>query len=428
MIQRIINLEIIKNRYFVLGSVIGKGVSILALPLIILYFGAHTFALYVLIYSYVQFISLVSILGANNALIPFWLEYEKKEEFLTLLVGLTAAMSAIFYLPIAGLLYYFAPLSADISHPLLTIGLILVYAFVYNLFVIGQALLRVESKQLSYLLVGFASAVLFFTLLLVFRNTTRNGVIVLTLINIAALLFQVILSFKLSDVSFRFGALKHKWATLSRRILKFSAPLTAYMLVGSIPSIVDKWIVHKSFPMTVFAAYTLNFQFAFAVNIISNVINIYNSPRVCALYHVGDAEGLSGNLKTNYILVVLGTGGIGLASFVYASITDISLTVGYWVLVAAFGCGNIFALNTSFIIAEKRTILLGLIGLMGVVVFVAMMIFAVVYDVPFWIYLSQLFSYASLALGSLLAIKINAARRVRWLTGATAVEMGTWQS
>jgi len=407
IIQRIANLDLVKNRYFVLGSVIGKGVSILALPLIIANFGSHNYALYVLMYTYVQVTALVSILGLNNALIPLWMDHERKDEFLALLLTLTIVISVIGFVPIAAILFVQAPLSKGVSNPVVATGLILCYAFVYNLFVIGQGLLRVQSKQLSFFWTGVASALLFVTLLLTFRDATDTGVITLALIHIVTLLFQVAMFFVFSDVPFRLRFAWRVWAPPSKAILRFSVPLAAYMLVSNIPYVVDKWIIHDSFPTDVFTTYTLNFQFAFAISIIGSIINVYNSPRICELYRRADAEGLKRNLMTNYVIVLLGTVGLGLVLYVYGLMTNVLLTEGYWVLAVTFGFVNVFALNTSFLIAEKRTILLGTIGLAGATSLVAMLMLAAAYEAPRWIYLSQLVCNTLLAVATFLTIKSN---------------------
>lgn len=407
MIHKIKNLEIIKNRYFVLGSVIGKGASILALPLIVLYFSATTYAFYVLLYSYVQFIALISSLGVTNALIPFWLEYDDKAEFLASLVNLMVGISVIIYVPMAFILFFLVPIPADILEPFVTMILILSYASGLNFFAIGQFLIRVQSKQLSFFWIGIASLILLIILLFLFRYSTGNKLLILTLINIVVLLFQAILCFKFAGVPFRFAIKRSKLEFFSKTILKFSGPLTVYMLIGLIPCVVDKWIVNKYFSISTFSEYALNFQFAFAVNIVSNVINIYNSPRVCELYHLNDNNGLNSNLKTNYVLVLFGTLCIGLALFIYASITNIYLTMGYWILILAFLFSNLFAVNTNFLIAEKRANLLALIGGIGTLCFLCIMILAIFYNTTSWIYFSHLFYYVFLTLSSFLAIRGN---------------------
>lgn len=432
MKQRLLGLDIVRNRYFVLGSAIGKGASIATLPLVLLYFGAPIFAQYVLLYSYVQVIALVGILGANNALIPLWLDYPDKEECLSALITLMLAMSAVTYIPIAVVLYFVAPISVDVLHPALAVGLILSYAMVHNFFVTGQALLRVESKQMSFFWMGVGGAILLIALLVLFRNTNGNRLAELTLINIAALLFQVIFAFKSSGVPFRVRFTRRS-ADLSKAVLRLSAPLAVYMLVGSVPSVLDKWLVDKYFSGSVFSAYTLNFQFAFAVNIIANVVNIYNSPRVCELYHLGDVAGLKSNLKTNYSIVGAGTLCIGLSLFIYAWITHVPLGIGYWVLLAAFGLCNLFAINTTYLVAERRTALLSMIGFMGVACFLSAMAFAIEWRFPVWTYVAQLISATVLAGGSLMAIKVNlsdgrlaASRVTAGIPARTDIGDGVW--
>ena len=253
---------------------------------------------------------------------------------------------------------------------------------------------------------GLGSAVLLVALLLLFRGTTGNKLAILTLINVAVVLFQVILAFKISGVAFRI-TFKSELAGLSRSIIRVTGPLTVSMLIGLIPFVVDKWLMARYFSLAVFTDYTLNFQFALAVTSVANVVNIYNSPRVCELYNLGDVAGIKANLKTNYSLACAGSLAIGLSMFIYAWLTNVPLGAGYWVLVVAFALCNLFAINTTFLIAERRTTLLGMIGGVAALGFLSVMTFGIVWRAPEWTYLAQLLFQTSVVLGSFWAIRAS---------------------
>ena len=393
-IKELKNLDIYKNLYFVVGSMVSKAISFLAIPLVIFYYNENNYAHYILIYSYVQAIAVISVLGINNAVIPFWLDYKNKEEFISSMLITIVCMSIIFFIPLSLLLFYLIPIPIEILNPKISVLLILLFAFIYNFFVVGQALLRVQSKQKDYFWVSIISSVIYLIFLFILGENRylSNNLLVLAIINISVLLFNVLISFKLSGIGFSFTIDRKKFNQFFKSIIKFSIPITAYMFIGSLPFTMDKWIISKYFEIDVFSKYVISFQFAFAVNIMSNVINVYNTPNVCELYHLEDVNGLKRNLKINYYLITAGIFILGALIFSYANITGISLSLGYWILLIAFFFQNIFSINTNFLIAKRRTLLLTFTGLSGLFSCLLTLMLSVYLKSEILVYVSQIFN------------------------------------
>jgi hypothetical protein len=92
-------LELLENRYFLLGLALQKGTPILILPLTVAAVGVKVYADYVLLFSLVQVVAVLGSLCVAQALIPFWYGYSEKGNLVSTLSVTMLGLQALFSIP-----------------------------------------------------------------------------------------------------------------------------------------------------------------------------------------------------------------------------------------------------------------------------------------------------------------------------------------
>jgi O-antigen/teichoic acid export membrane protein len=367
--------QFFSNRYFLFGLALQKGAAIFLLPLFVSVFGATAYADYVLFYTIVQVVALLGSFGLAHAVIPFWYEHVDKGGYLGALVGLMLALSVLVGVP-SGILISVVIPGAAAAGMLWSVVSAVVFSVTYNLNAVGMNVVRAEQRQRSFFLVTLVSSLLLAGTVWLLRFLPGAGLRSLIAVNAAVLGLQTLGLFLSSPSGRQIHVSGVEWVPFGRKMLTFSLPLTLYIGFGLAAQVADKWIVNARFPQEVFVQYVLDFQFAFSVSLVSVVVGMYNTQRVCQLIHEGEERLLRSNTLGNYGLSAVGSIAAAGGAFVYAWATHIHLSPGFWVLVTAYSVNNLYGVNSNLLTAQKNSHTLAVLSGTATTLFVCLLLTA----------------------------------------------------
>lgn len=389
LLSKIAASELIKNRYFALGVAIQKGIPILLIPVIVSLYGPSVYADYILLYTVVQIVAIITGLCLTQAVIPFWYTYRDKEKFLGSLLALMLIIQSIFSAIAFVVLIQINYLKGHLVNSITVTVIALVYAIIYNMNTFGVNFLRAQSKQLSFLWTTMLGAVLQIILVVLFSKLPGDSFVMFIIANILSVLLQTFTYFLISD-NYPVGLFTGKeFLSFSRKMVSFSAPLSAYVLVALLSLVVDKWMVKAFFQQQVFTQYVIDYQFSFSIALTSIVIGMYNTSRQCELVHNEDWIGVRKNTFEHYWLSLLGSFALGIASFFYALFGGVHLSPGFWLLLLGFTVNNVYAVNSSLLTAMKRSNALAQLAVIGTVVFIVLLFAAAYMNLIIAVYAAQ---------------------------------------
>jgi O-antigen/teichoic acid export membrane protein len=365
-------LELLENRYFLLGLALQKGTPILILPLTVAAVGVKVYADYVLLFSLVQVVAVLGSLCVAQALIPFWYGYSEKGNLVSTLSVTMLGLQALFSIPVGIALSIGFTSRMKVS--LAFVPIILIFAAVYNLNSIGLNLVRIQLKQVAFFWSTLFTAALLTGSIVLLAHATGPRLLLYTTVNVLILGLQTWFYFYFSRIPLSKMFRGERLRTCISEILKFSVPLTVYTLIALAALVADKWIVKGFFSPATFAQYVLDFQFAFGVTLVSMVIGMYNTPKQCELVQKGASVGLRRNVLGNYTLSLVGSIGAAVAGFAYADFGKVQLSRGYWILVLSFALNNCYVVNSSLLTAQKRSRTIAMIGGVSTFAFIVTLI------------------------------------------------------
>lgn len=354
--------EFLRNRYFLLGVAVQKGAPLLLLPLVVSVIGASVYAHYVLLYTVVQVFAVVSSLSLAQALIPFWNGQSDHRGLTGSLLASVLILQLLMSVPLLPLAWLALGSKALPNGAGVLLALVWVYAAVYNLNQASLNLVRVRLRQGTFFAATLASAFMLLLAVAALKWLRGDRLVAFTLVNIGVLALQTYLYVSSSGIQPRLFA-PAELVRACRQWLAFTAPLTAYTLVVLTGLVVDKWVVKAFFDTHALAAYVLDFQFAFALTLLSYVIGMYNTQRVCQLVHLNDLSALRRNWVGNHLLSLVGSLLFSGCVYLYATRTGVVLSGGYWLLAAAFTLNNCYGVNSNLLAAYRKGNTLALLGL-----------------------------------------------------------------
>jgi len=399
MIKRLLSSDLFAHRYYAFGLGVQKGTRFLIAPLVIWAFGSQTYANYVLTFAAAQLVAMLMSLGTTNSLVVFWYQQPDKNVFVRSLALLILGIGCAAAIPIGAALVCLPILPPHVLPPLIWAALIVGYAAIYNWNSVGLSLVRVTERSRSYFFAVIATTALLLILVASISHVSRN-LVVLVCLYMTVLAIQSALFISSSGISIRGISTIADYKGFSKHVFSYSLPIVGYTLVSLTVITVDKWVVKFYYTVEQFTQYVLNFQFAFAANIVSVVIGMYLLPSLCELVEAENMAALRRKVYTNYVLSLFGTSAIGFAMYVYAWGTNVRLTGPYWLLVLAFGFANMFTISVNVFEAFRDSAGLARIAIIPTVMFwVGFMLAAHAHEIV-WNYLMFVIYYIVLFAGS----------------------------
>jgi O-antigen/teichoic acid export membrane protein len=341
--------------YYGLGMAVQKGTPFLILPLLIYFYGDHTYASYVLFYTTVQIFGVFCSLAIPSSTVVFWYRRENKQEFLVtyflLLSGAFLVGAAVCIAP----MYFVYKISVKTAQPLemALLGVAFVGLYTFNQYFVSLYRATYSSKkffiaQIIGAIALLAVAIPFHPLPLLSRLIW--AFLVSLLVQDLYLLYVVVPLLK--------GATWHDFdLSLARSVLAFSLPLVIYNSITLLIYWIDKFMVSMFFDPDSFSKFVVTFQFAFAQAMISQLFALYNFPRICELVAEGNYASLRMVIRTyNLLMLVLGIAYSAaiLIAHAYFHVFHISVS-GFIILSLAFLLSNLSTTYLNVLYAHTRT-------------------------------------------------------------------------
>jgi O-antigen/teichoic acid export membrane protein len=341
--------------YYGLGMAIQKGTPFLILPVLLYFYGDHTYASYVLFYTTVQIFGVLCSLAIPSSTVVFWYRRDDKRRFLItyflLLSGAFLAAGTLCAVP----LYYIYKSSLKSAPPaeIVLLGLAFIGLYNFNQYFVSLYRAMYSSKQ--FFIAQIIGAAVLLGMAIPLHPSAPLSRLILAFLS--SLLIQ--------DLYLLYGViplLKHStWydfdPILARSVLHFSLPLIIYNSMALLIYWIDKYMVDLFFDPASFSKFVVTFQFAFAQAMISQLFALYNFPRICQLV----AEGNYSTLRTvvrsyNLLMVVLGIAySIAiLITHVYFHMFHISVP-GFIILSLAFLFSNLSTTYLNVLYAHIKT-------------------------------------------------------------------------
>jgi O-antigen/teichoic acid export membrane protein len=341
--------------YYGLGMAIQKGTPFLILPLLLYFYGDHTYASYVLFYTTVQIFGVLCSLAIPSSTVVFWYRRDDKRQFLvtyfSLLSAAFLAAGALCAIP----MYYVYKSSLKSTPPLemVVLGLVFVGLYSFNQYFVSLYRAMYSSKQF------FIAQVIGATVLL------GVAIPIHPLAPLSRLILAFLLSLLFQDLYLLYGVMpllkNATWRdfdlTLAGSVLQFSSPLIIYNCIVLLIFWIDKYMVALYFDPASFSKFVVTFQFAFAQAMISQLFALYNFSRICELVAATDYSTLRTVIRTyNSLILVLGIAYSAaiLVAHAYFHVFHISVS-GFVVLSLAFLLSNLSTTYLNVLYAHAKT-------------------------------------------------------------------------
>jgi hypothetical protein len=341
--------------YYGLGMAVQKGTPFLILPLLLYFYGDHTYASYVLFYTTVQIFGVLCSLAIPSSTVVFWYRRDDKRQFLVtyflLLSGAFLAAGTLCTFP----MYYIYKSSLKSAQPveMVLLGLAFVGLYNFNQYFVSLYRAMYSSKQFFIAQIIGAAVLLG---MVIPRHPSAT---------LSRLILAFLLSLLIQDLYLLYGVLpllkRGRWRdfdlTLARSVLQFSLPLIIYNSIALLIYWIDKYMVDLYFDPASFSKFVVTFQFAFAQAMISQLFALYNFPRICQLVAEGNYSTLRTVIRSyNLLMVVLGIAYATAVLVVHAYFHVFRISVsGFIILSVTFLLTNLSATYLNVLYAHAKT-------------------------------------------------------------------------
>jgi O-antigen/teichoic acid export membrane protein len=344
--------------YYGLGMAVQKGTPFLILPLLLYFYGDHTYASYVLFYTTVQIFGVLCSLAIPSSTVVFWYRRDDKRQFLItyflLLSGVFLAAGTLCVVP----LYYIYRSSLKSAPPveMVLLGLAFVGLYSFNQYFVS--LYRAMYSSRAFFFAQIIGSIALLAVAIPFH----------TLPVLSHLILAFILSLLVQNLYLLYGVLpllaRGRWRdfdpSLAKNVLSFSLPLVIYNSISLLIYWIDKFMVSMYFDPVSFSKFVVTFQFAFAQAMISQLFALYNFPRICELVTEGNYSALRTVIRTyNLLMLVLGISYAVAILFAHAYFHIFRISVsGFLILSLAFLLSNLSTtyLNVLYALIKTRRI------------------------------------------------------------------------
>jgi len=341
--------------YYGLGMAVQKGTPFLILPILLYFYGDHTYASYVLFYTTVQSFGVLCSLAIPSSTVVFWYRRDDKRQFLItyflLLSGAFLAAGALCTVP----MYYIYKSALKSTQPIEMVLMGLAFVGLYNFNQYFVSLYRAMYSSRQFFIAQIIGAIV---LLGVAIPTHR-------LAGLSRLILAFLLSVLIQDLYLLYGVVpllkRGTWRdfdrTLASSVLQFSLPLIIYNSMALLIYWIDKYMVDLYFNPVAFSKFVVTFQFAFGQTMISQLFALYNFPRICQLVAEGNYATLRTVIRTyNMLMVALGIAYSTAILFTHFYFHIFRISVfGFLILSMAFLLTNLSSTYLNVLYAHTKT-------------------------------------------------------------------------
>lgn len=341
--------------YYGLGMAVQKGTPFLILPVLLYFYGDHTYASYVLFYTTVQIFGVLCSLAIPSSTVVFWYRRDDKRQFLItyflLLSGAFFAAGALCTVP----MYYIYKTSLKSAQPLEMVLLGLAFVALYNFNQYFVSLYRAMYSSKQFFIAQIIGAVVLLGVAIPLHPSAA----------LSRLILGFLLSLLIQDLYLLYGVLPllkgSTWRafdlTLASSVLQFSSPLIIYNSIVLLIYWIDKYMVALYFDPASFSKFVVTFQFAFAQAMLSQLFALYNFSRICELVASTNYSTLRTVIRTyNLLMLVLGVAySVAiLVAHIYFHVFHISVS-GFIILSLAFLLSNLSTTYLNVLYAHTKT-------------------------------------------------------------------------
>jgi O-antigen/teichoic acid export membrane protein len=341
--------------YYGLGMAVQKGTPFLILPLLLYFYGDHTYASYVLFYTTVQIFGVLCSLAIPSSTVVFWYRRDDKRQFLVTYLLLLSAVFLVGAVVCIVPMYFVYRSSMRSVQPvdLALLGLAFVGLYIFNQYFVS--LYRATYSSRAFFFAQIIGAIVLLAVAIPFH----------TLPVLNHLILAFILSLLVQNLYLLYGVLpllgRGRWRdfdpSLARNVLSFSVPLVIYNSITLFIYWIDKFMVSMYFDPISFSKFVVTFQFAFAQAMISQLFALYNFPRICELVTEGNYWTLRTVIRTyNLLMLVLGVSYAVAILFAHAYFHIFRISVsGFIILSLAFLFANLSTTYLNVLYAHIKT-------------------------------------------------------------------------
>jgi O-antigen/teichoic acid export membrane protein len=348
--------------FYAVGLALQKGLPYLLIPVLVRFYGDHTYAAYVLFYSTTLMFANVLALAMPNSVIVFWhAEPDKQglaQTYLGLLTLTQAGMSALLTLP----LFAVYRRSFGTKQALLFTLCALVFAVFYNVNTFLTGVCRACSYSKSYFNAQVIAALVLAGALAGLRRWP--GIEALILAFMLSLAAQNL--YLLAAIREYLGKLRrHIDRQLAKRILLYSLALVPHIGVTLFYYWIDKYLVRQFFPARQFSEFVITFQYAFMQSFFAQVLALHAFPLICRLIADEEDAAMRSIVRTyNILFVVLGAGWVGTLLLLQYLGCELRVdTLGMVLLGAGFMVWNIASNYMNVLWARLRAVAVAVISM-----------------------------------------------------------------
>jgi len=368
-----------KNRYYILGLVAQKGLPLLILPLIVDIFGRDVYGDYVLFFTMVQAYATISSLAIPQTIVPLWFRRDQPLPFVGICIAMLGGLAVLFAIMMLAIVMIgetFTSGTHILPLPMSTLlSWIVVFALSYNLNTLAVGVARSQDRQYHFFWGMAAGGLVMAAGVGICALIHVSSLHILILIQTLSIFTAAIVLFgrqPLAMLRFDLPTLRREW----RSLLKFSLPLGCYTLLVLFSMGLDKWMARIWFSRDIFNTYVIDYQYAFAMVFVPTAINLYNGPRVSAYVARGQWDLLMQEERRAARLAIVGCLVVAVLMYIYAWISGLALSSGYWLLVAGFLFEGLYILRTNRLMAQLRSLRMLFISASGIAVYVMLLAIA----------------------------------------------------
>lgn len=364
-----------RMRYYAGGLALQKGLPVALLPLLVMVFGRETYSQYALLFTTVQIYSAVSSVGLPFTIIPMWFRQRDPLRFVSLCYLMIGGLALIFgTVFVTGATIWGGEIVKSFSATEAALW-VAGFALLNNFNQASLNVARSEGRQAAFFWACVLGGVVLLLGITAVWGFQRDGLRYLILIQVAAFGAGT-LTLLGRRVIAGLGRLEPDWPYKAARLLRFSAPLAANTLVLLLAMSIDKWTALAFFSREQFATYVIDYQAAFAIMFVPAVVALYCGPVFSELVANRDWEGLAREERKARIMVVAGSVFVAVSMYIYAAITNLHLTPGYWVLALTFVFQGLYLVRSNRLMAQMRSAKLLISSIIGVSFFALVLLSA----------------------------------------------------
>jgi O-antigen/teichoic acid export membrane protein len=379
--------SILGSSYYFLGLAIQKATIFLLVPLWIKKIGQSGYSDYALILSIVQICGCLSSLGIPQIIIPIWYQHDAPKQIFRTSILMLLFLSVVTAPPIFYIFQSVLGSQLVESSPGLVGVMVVIMAGMYNISAIYIALARINRLEITYLISSTIGLVSQIVGLQMSRTTVQPAFVDIVYYQTAATVVSIILMVKFLGTGeapkFPINFLRD-----ACYLVRNSLPMCGYSIFVLYVMAIDKWVFKTYFPNHIFSSYVIDYQFAFAIMIVPSAISIRLTPKVSEMISQRRYQDLAKLEKTMVGLTIAGSVALAAVIYIYAYLTGINLTFGYWIIAFGFVIEGIYVVVSNRILGTMKFNHLLIILLSGAISITLNLFISISLESPLLAYIS----------------------------------------